>query len=297
MAATKALPGVIRRVDLGLSSGTDNFSREGAKLMKILALIKYSLDVAEIKVEPTTKELRMAGVPERIGNIDKNVVEAAARLKEATGASLQALCIGPQSARDSFKDVLAMGVDEIFLVEDPFMGAADGRVVAGILEAAIRKLGPFDLILCGFASDDGYTYQIAPRLAERMSLPLVSYVRRLSLDGGQLQADRDLEDSLQSVAAPLPALASIAEEAFPPRRTTLMDAIKAKKKPVNIWRVEADLGISPAELEKFSGFESFSQTGVIVQRKQKMLKAGTMPELADQLIDALLQENVVKGAA
>ena len=48
--------------------------------MKILTLIKYSLDVAEIKVDPATKALRMSGVPEKVGNIDKNVVEAAVRL-------------------------------------------------------------------------------------------------------------------------------------------------------------------------------------------------------------------------
>lgn len=265
--------------------------------MKILTLIKYSLDVAEIKVDPASKELRMAGVPEKIGNIDKNVVEAAVRLKEATGASLQALCLGPQVARDSFKDVLAMGLDEVFLVEDPFTGAAEAPIAVSILEAAIQKLGPFDLILCGFASDDGYTYQVPPRLAERLGLPLVSYTRRIDLRDGLLQADRDLEDSLQTVAVSLPALVSIAEEAFPPRRTTLMDALKAKKKPVNIWQVEADLGLSLAELEKYSGFASTSQIGVIVHRKQHMLKAGTPVELADQLIDALLQENVVKGAA
>ena len=99
------------------------------------------------------------------------------------------------------------------------------------------------------------------------------------------------------MAVSLPALVSIAEEAFPPRRTTLMDALKAKKKPVNIWQVEADLGLSQADLEKLSSFESSSQIGVIVHRKQHMLKAGTPVELADQLIDALLQENVVKGAA
>ena len=137
-----------------------------------------------------------------------------------------------------------------------------------ILEAAIRKLGPFDLILCGFASDDGYTYQVAPRLAERLDLPLVSYARQISLSDGSLQADRDLEDSLQTVAVSLPALVSIAEEAFPPRRTTLMDALKAKKKPVNLWQVEADLGLSPAELEKLGSFDSSAQVGVIVHRKQ-----------------------------
>lgn len=265
--------------------------------MRILTLIKYSLDVAEIKVDPASKELRMSGVPEKIGNIDKNVVEAAVRLKEATGASVQALCLGPQAAKDSFKDVLAMGLDEVFLVEDPFAGGADGRAAVSMLETAIRKLGEFDLVMCGFASDDGYTYQVPPRLAERLGLPLVSYARRLSVDGATLQADRDLEDSLQTVAVQMPALVSIAEEAFPPRRTTLMDAIKAKKKPVNIWQVEADLGLAKAELEKLSSFESAEQVGVIVHRKQQMLKGGSPADLADQLIDALLQENVLKGAA
>lgn len=265
--------------------------------MKILALIKYSLDVAEIKVDPASKELRMAGVPEKIGNIDKNVVEAAVRLREASGGTIQGLTFGPVAARDSFKDVLAMGLDEVFLVEDSFNGAADSQAVVQILEAAIRKLGPFDLILCGFASDDGYTYQVGPRLAERLDLPLVSYVRQLSLGEGNLQADRDLEDSLQTVSAPLPALVSVAEEAFPPRRTTLMDAIKAKKKPVTIWQVQADLGLAPAELEGLSSFTSASQVGVVVHRKQNILKGKSPAELADQLIDALLQENVVKGGA
>jgi electron transfer flavoprotein beta subunit len=265
--------------------------------MKILTLIKYSLDVAEIKVDSVTKELQMSGVPAKVGNIDKNVVEAAVRLKEATGASLKGLCLGPLAATDSFKDVLAMGLDEICLIEDPFAGAADARVAVSILEAAIRKLGEFDLILCGFASDDGYTYQVPPRLAERLNLPLVSYARQLGLSDGIFQADRDLEDSLQTVRVALPALASVAEEAYPPRRTTLMDAIKAKKKPVTTWKVEADLGLSLAELEKLSSFESSSQIGVIVHRKRQILEAGTPAELADQLIDTLLQENILKGTA
>jgi electron transfer flavoprotein beta subunit len=265
--------------------------------MKILALIKYSLDVGEIKVDPSTKELRMTGVPQKVGNIDKNVVEAAVQLKEASGASLQALSIGPVAARESFKDVLAMGLDEIFLVEDPFSGGADSPVIVRVLETAIRKLGPFDIIFCGFASDDGYTYQVGPRLAERLNLPLVSYVRQLNVNDGKLQADRDLEDSMQTVAVDLPAIVSIAEEAFPPRRTTLMDAIKAKKKPVNLWQVEADLGLNKAELEGLSGVEAASQVGVVVHRKQILFKGKTPTELADQLIDALLQENVVKGGA
>lgn len=265
--------------------------------MKILALIKYSLDVAEVKVDAATHELRLGGVPEKFGNIDKNAVEAAVQLKESAGGTVQALCLGPATARDSFKDVLAMGVDEAFLVEDPFNGAGEPVITVQLLEAAIRKLGSFDVIFCGFASDDGYTYQIGSRLAERLSLPLVSYARQLKLEGDTLVVDRDLDDWIETVQAPLPAIVSVAEEAFPPRRTTLMDAIKAKKKPVSIWNVEADLGRTLSGLQACNQVTSTERIGVMVQRKGQVWKTGTMEEMAEQLVTALLAENVVKGGA
>jgi len=264
--------------------------------LKILVLIKYSLDISEIKVDPTSRELRLAGVPEKIGNIDRNAVEAALRLREKSGGRVQVLCLGPEVARDGFRDVLAMGVDEATLVVDPFGGLAEASVAVRILEAAIRKLGYFDLILNGFASDDGYTYQTGPRLAERLNLPLVSYARQLSVTDEVLKADRDLEEHLQSVEVSLPALVSVAEEAFPPRRTTLMDALNAKKKPVSLWTLEAELGLSKAALEQEQEVESSTRTGIVVFRKQQMFKGLSPLEAADRVIDALLQDGALKGA-
>ena len=182
--------------------------------MKILALVKYSLDVAEIRVDPATHALRMSGVPRRFGDLDKGAVEAAVRLKETTDATVEVLCFGPPAARGAVKDLLAMGADEATVIEDPYGGAADGAVVARVLEAAISKRGPFDLIICGFASDDGYSFQTAPRLAERLGLPLVSYACEIGLEAGVLVADRDLEDGLETVSVGLPAIVSVAEEAF-----------------------------------------------------------------------------------
>lgn len=264
--------------------------------MKILALIKYSLDVAEIKVDTATKELRMAGVPEKVGNMDKNVVEAAVQLKEKDGGSLFGLSLGPVAAREGFREVLAMGVDEITLVEDPFGGKADASIAVSILEAAIKKLGPFDLIVAGFASDDGYTYQVGPRLAERLGMPLVSFARQVSAQDGKFQADRDLDDHQERVEVSLPAVVTIAEEAYPPRRTTLMDALKAKKKPVNVISI-GDLGLDQAALEEKSQIKLAEQQGIVVHRKQQIIKGASMQEAADKLIDILLQENVLKGGA
>ena len=78
--------------------------------MKIVACIKYSLDVSEVKVDPATKELRLAGVPKKVGNIDKNVLEAAASLKESYGGTVHALTFGPAKAKESFREALAMGL-------------------------------------------------------------------------------------------------------------------------------------------------------------------------------------------
>lgn len=262
--------------------------------MKILVLIKYSLDVSEIKVDPSSHALRLSGVPEKIGNIDRNAVEAGMRLKEKLGGSLHVLCFGPEAARESFRDVLAMGVDDATLIIDPFGGQADPGTVVQILEAATRKMGSFDLILCGFASDDGYTYQVGPRLAERLDLPLISYARNISVEGSNLKVDRDLDDQIQTASAALPALVSVAEEAFPPRRTTLMDAIKAKKKPVNIWTIENELGLSPNQLAQSGTYGVSSETGIVIQRKQKVFTGGDLTTIADQIIDALLSEQILK---
>lgn len=265
--------------------------------MKILVLTKYSLDISEVKVDPVSRELRLAGVPEKIGNIDRNAVEAALRLREKSGGTVQVLCLGPEAAKDGFRDVLAMGVDEVTLVIDPFDGGAEAVIAVRILESAIRKLGSFDLILSGFASDDGYTFQTGPRLAERLDLPLVSYARQLSVTDGVLKANRDLEGRLQSVEASLPALVSVAEEAFPPRRTTLMDALNAKKKPVKIWTSEVELGQSKTRLEQELEVEAATRTGIVVFRKQQMFKGLSPMEAADRVIDALLLDGVLKGGA
>ncbi len=263
--------------------------------MKILVLIKVSLDVSEIKVNPATGELRLEGVPEKVGNIDKNAIEAAMSLKETIGGTVTAICLGPASAKESFRDVLAMGADEVILIEDPFNGKAEPATVVRILEAAARKLSPFDLLLCGFASDDGYTYQVGPRIAERLGYPLISYARRLSFESDKIIADRDLDEIIQTVRVGVPAVVSIAEEAFPPRRTTLMDALKAKKKPVSLWSVSETLGFSMDELMQDCRIDSATQVGIIVRRKGEIFKDQDTTELAGKLLDSLIQEGILKG--
>jgi electron transfer flavoprotein beta subunit len=260
--------------------------------MKICVLAKYSMDVAEIRVDPATRSLRMTGVPRRFGELDKGAVEAAVRLKEASDALVEVLCFGPSAVQGSLKDLLAMGADEATLVEDPFDGTADAAVVVRVLEAALVKNGPFDIVICGFASDDGYSFQIGPRLAERLGLSFVSYASKISVDSGTLIADRDLEDGIQTVSTPLPAVVSVAEEAFVPRPVTLLQAMKARNKPTNLLNIE-DLGLLREQLDAIAGYVVVAETGIVVNRQQRMIKGLELVEMADQLIDLLVTEQAL----
>lgn len=261
--------------------------------MKIVVLAKYSMDIAEIRVDPASLELKTAGVPVRFGDIDKGAVEAAVRIKEKSDCVIEVLCFGPPAARAAMKDLLAMGADQATIIEDPFDSAADGSVAAKVIAAGLKRLAPFDLVLCGFASDDGYSHQTGPRLAELLELPLVSYATELEIQEGSLVAERDLEEGLQSVSTPLPAIASVAEEAFLPRSVTLLQAMKAQKKPTITWSL-SDLDLDAVSLAQSSTCEPLGQHGVVVARQQKLLQQkGDLTDLADRLIDALDSEGVL----
>lgn len=262
--------------------------------MKIVACIKYSLDVSEVKVNAETKALQLDSVPRKVGNIDQHVLEAAVSLQEAYGGSAHALTFAPAVDKERFREALAMGVDEVILVESPFTDEVIPGVTARVLAAAIEKIGDVDLILCGEVSDDGFTYQVPPRLAERLGLPLIAYARTLGLDNGSVTADRDLDDRSQTVTSPLPAVVSVVEELNAPRRPTLMQALKAKQKPVHHWQLAEDLSLAPEELAADKKLERVARTGVVVHRKRQVLAGDDMVALARQLIESLEEEGVLE---
>jgi electron transfer flavoprotein beta subunit len=260
--------------------------------VKIITLVKYSMDVAEIRVDPSTRALHLIGAPQRFGDLDRGAVEAAVRLKQSTDALVEVVCFGPPAAQGAMKDLLAMGADEATVIEDPYEGSADAGVVVQVLEAVIRERGPADMIICGFASDDGYSYQTGPRLAERLGLPFVSYACALEMTAGNLTADRDLEDCLQTVSTSLPAVVSVAEEAFLPRTITLLQAMKAQKKPIKVLSLD-DLGLHKDLLDESFGYIELSESGVVANRRQLVLRAHELKELADKFIDALVDEEIL----
>ena len=135
--------------------------------MHIVVCIKQVPDTEElpkVKVNPEDNTIVREGVKSIINPFDENALEEALRMKEAKGASVTALSMGPPQAEDAIRKALAMGVDRAILISDPAFAGSDTWATSYILSEAVRKLGKFDIVMTGKQAIDGDTAQVGTGL-------------------------------------------------------------------------------------------------------------------------------------
>src|SRR3972149_10066951 len=166
--------------------------------MEIIVCVKQIFDLAQIKVDTASGRRVTEGAARKISDFDKNAIEEAIRIKEKLGGNIFVVIKGTKAAA---KEALAMGADEaIFYNAD-----TDSLGTASILAGIIQKM-KFELILCGEASIDEYSFQTGPRLAQALGIPVLTYARKINLRDGEVVAERYLENGYEVASAKLPAL-------------------------------------------------------------------------------------------
>ncbi|HTX69838.1 MAG TPA: electron transfer flavoprotein subunit beta/FixA family protein, partial [Thermoleophilia bacterium] len=219
-----------------------------------------------------------------------NALEAAVALREAgAAAKVTALCLAESNrkAAEDIKVALAMGADEAVVVDDPALAEPDQAAVAAALAAAVKKIGACDLLLFGEGSSDNYTGQVGARVAELLGLPQIGYARKVEAADGVVRCERSMDDLLETLEAPLPAAVTVVSEINEPRIPGLMQIMKAKSKPLQVWSL-ADLGAGKPEPVR----EIVSNLAEEQDRKH-ILFEGTAAEQADAFVDALIREGVL----
>ena len=211
--------------------------------MELIVCLKQVPDLQQIRIKKDTREAVTEGVPFVIGDMDRNALEEAVKIKEKSGGNVTVLSIGSLKLRDTIKEALAAGADRAFIMVDPQYDGLDSGSKAALLAGAIRKIGQFDLVLLGEGSADNYSGQTGPRLAELLGLPLLSYVKQLDVGAGTVRAVRNLEQHLETVESGLPAVITVSSGINQPRIPSLMQILRASKKPVTEFK-GADVGVS-----------------------------------------------------
>lgn len=175
---------------------------------------------------------------------DMAAVEAA--LRRRPEASVTVLTMGTMTVIPLLQDLLARGVDEAVLLTDKAMAGSDTRATGHILAAAVKKLGSFDLILCGRRAIDGETGQVPGELSACLQIPCVTNVEELFWTGDSFQCLRLLENGTSMLEVKLPAVLSLCEYAYPLRLAGLKGRREAAAKEVKVFS-STDLGLPESE--------------------------------------------------
>lgn len=161
---------------------------------------------------------------------DLYALEAGLRLAKASGGTVTALTMGPDSAQDSLRTALSMGVDQAVLLCDRAFAGADVYATATALAQGIKALGDFDVVVCGQQTTDGDTAQLPFSLAVRLNIPALGWVK--GLDEKKLTVDQELSLGTQRVELRAPCLLAVGEGIGCPRIPSLRDQLSAKRKPI-----------------------------------------------------------------
>ena len=172
--------------------------------MKIIVCVKQVPNTSEVKINPDGT-LKRDGVPSIMNPDDKAGLEFALQLKDAHGAHVTVISMGPMQANKVLAEAIAMGADKGILLSGREFAGADTLATSKALAAAIKTL-EYDLIIAGRQAIDGDTAQVGPQLAEHLGLPQVSYVTSVDVVDGGYKVRRQFEDGYQVLKVPSPAL-------------------------------------------------------------------------------------------
>ncbi|MQF82728.1 electron transfer flavoprotein subunit beta/FixA family protein [SAR202 cluster bacterium AD-802-E10_MRT_200m] len=229
-------------------------------------------------------------VPPVINGYDENAIEAALLIKEATGCTVSVISAGTNFAMDVMKKTLAMGCDELILVEDELLEGIDACGTAQILAAAIQKIGTYDLVLCGRQASDFDQAQVPVGIAEFLGVPCVTLARRVELNDKSVVVDRLIPDGHDTLMVPTPAVVSVSNELGQPRYPTLRGIMSASKKQPQVWRL-ADLEVSSADINpKIETLEIFVPAQ---NRECEFIDAETEEEMGRNLALRLREEKLI----
>ena len=198
--------------------------------MKCIVCVKQVPDtsgVVAVKEDGTMDRAAMATIT---NHDDLAAVEAALRIKDATGCKVVVVSMGPPPAEGMLRELLAMGCDEAVLVS----------ATSQILAAAIKKVGvdEDDIVFCGRQAIDGDTAQVGPQIAEKLHLPQVSYVAEIAVENKAVTVKRLLEDGYMTIKVQTPCLLTCVKELNDARYMSVGGIMECYNKPLEIYNYE-----------------------------------------------------------
>jgi len=242
----------------------------------------------EVKMNNETNTIIREGVESIVNPFDVYAIEEGVRIKERTDGKVTAISMGIPSVAEMLRETIALGVDEAVLLSDRAFAGSDTLATAYALSMGIKKIGAYDLIICGKQAIDGDTAQVGPSLAEKLGIPHTTYVRKIDeIRDGYIRCERMTDDGYEVIEMTLPALITVVKEINEPRLPSLKGMMRAKKAQIPVWTAD-DVG-ADKELCGLKGSPTqVIRTFVPVHETKSEMIQGEPAEQARILVEKLL---------
>lgn len=178
-----------------------------------------------------------------LDDTDRYGIEVGLQIAEATGGTVTLFSMSPSGTLQGIRQALAMGADKAVLIDDETLRGSDALTTATILSAAIAREA-FDLVVAGTESTDGYSGVVPQMMSELLSVPCLSFARKVDAADGAITIERQTASGYDVVTAPTPALLTVTSGVVEPRYPTFKGIMQAKSKPIETVSA-ADLGVIP----------------------------------------------------
>ena len=262
--------------------------------MNIVVCVKQVPEIGLVKVDDAANKIIYPSGPGMTNPFDDYAVEESIRIKEKVGGKVYAVSLGNQNAEPTLRNCLALGVDEAILFSVPDVNSLDAYTASFLIASGIKKIGSYDLVLCGKQAVDGDSSLMPPALAEWLNLPEVSFVKKFeNISSDSATVLRMTEDGYDVVEVSLPAVISVVKEINEPRLPSLKGKMRAKSAPLVVWGKE-ELGLEEEKIKGQSSLTKMSSFRSPAPRPKGEIMGGQTPsEMADNLVVKLREAQVI----
>lgn len=262
--------------------------------MNIIVCVKQVPGTNQVEVDPVTGVLKRDGVDSKLNPYDLFALEAALKIKDEFGGKITALSMGPNQAIPSLLETVYMGTDAGVLLSDRKFAGADVQATSYAISEGVKKIGDYDLIICGKQTTDGDTAQVGPEMAEKLGIEHATNV--VSIDEvteKSITVTFSLDDCFQTQKFSLPCLITIDKDAFTPRLPSYKVKKQCTGEEITVYTVadlenidESRLGLkgSPTQVERIFPPE---------KNTEKQVFEGAPAELTDKLYTMLVGKKFI----
>ncbi|MCH9730810.1 MAG: electron transfer flavoprotein subunit beta/FixA family protein [Actinomycetia bacterium] len=219
-------------------------------MTNIVVLIKQVPDTwSERKLTEGDWTLDREAADAVLDEINERAVEEALLIKEREGgeSTVTVLTAGPARATEAIRKALSMGADKAVHLLDDGMHGSDVVQTGWALARALGTVEGTELVIAGNEATDGVAGAVPAIVAEYLGLPQLTHLRKVTVEGGKVSGERETDDGLFTVEAPLPAVVSVNEKINEPRFPSFKGIMAAKKKEVTTLTL-ADIGVEADEV-------------------------------------------------